>query len=569
MTNLNLNHLRTYFTLFALSCSLTACTNPGFTLVTPVQVSVQIPIVTATTALATPSPCEDTFITHTLPFATGVRIREIRTYESNGAGVAINDLDGDGDLDLVFASIDREAAILWNEGDLTFVSEPLDAVFTRGVNIVDVDGDGLFDIVFTHRGLETLSFWRNQGADATTRFVRTPLPGVESYAYSMAWADLTGDGALDLVTGSYNIDLIQQGIDVPADDPHAGVFLYEQRDGQFISQRLAAEAEALAVALLDLDGDGQRDIWVANDFDVQDGVWLNQSGTWQASSPFHATSHSTMSIDWADIANNGRTALFTTDMMPYDESPETMAAWQPLMEAMMAHHVQVEGDPQVMANVLQMAEANGSWVDEAGVRGIAATGWSWASKFGDLDNDGFLDLYVVNGMIAENMLGHLPNGELVEENQALRNLGNGDFIPAPEWGLGSTASGRGMVMADLDDDGDLDIVVSNLRQSSQLLENRLCGGAGLTVELQWPGSPNSHAIGAQVELQTDRAVLRRDVRASGAYLSGDTVRVYFGFAEGTTLDGLNIIWPDGAVSGIEEVSPQASITVTRLAQPEG
>ena len=82
-----------------------------------------------------------------------------------------------------------------------------------------------------------------------------------------------------------------------------------------------------------------------------------------------------------------------------------------------------------------------------------SSGWSWSSKFGDLDNDGFLDIYAVNGMIADGLFSHLPGDELVEENRALRNNGNGYFVLASEWGLGSTASGRGMSMADLDDDG--------------------------------------------------------------------------------------------------------------------
>ncbi len=99
---------------------------------------------------------------HDLDFVTGTRVRDISTYLSNGAGVAANDLDGDGDLDLVFASVDRESEILWNLGDLDFEAETLDDPFTRGVAIVDVDGDGLLDITFTHRGLEGLSYWRNQ-----------------------------------------------------------------------------------------------------------------------------------------------------------------------------------------------------------------------------------------------------------------------------------------------------------------------------------------------------------------------------------------------------------------------
>jgi enediyne biosynthesis protein E4 len=112
-----------------------------------------------------------------LGVSNGMRMREINTYASNGAGLAINDLDGDGNLDIVLASTDRESTILWNEGGLKFSAEPLDDRFTRSANIIDVDGDGLLDITFTHRGSESLSFWRNQGAGSgRAQFVLAESP---------------------------------------------------------------------------------------------------------------------------------------------------------------------------------------------------------------------------------------------------------------------------------------------------------------------------------------------------------------------------------------------------------
>ena len=192
-----------------------------------------------------------------------------------------------------------------------------------------------------------------------------------------------------------------------------------------------------------------------------------------------------------------------------------------------------------------------------------ATGWSWAGKLGDLDSDGYLDIYVVNGMIATNLFAHLPDGELVEENQAFRNQGDGSFQPAPAWQLGATTSGRGMMMADLDNDGDLDIVVNNLRQSAQLFENQLCGGHGLQVELSWPGSLNHYGVGAQLLLKTDKGTMQRDVRVTSGYLSGDPVRVHFGFGADTKLETLQILWPDGAVSTIEQLTPATLVRATR------
>jgi len=552
-----------------ITCLLVACQRAP-TAATDLSLALAAEIVPTTitqSMLVNTGNCTDSFTTHNLDFSTGTRMREINTYESNGAGVAVNDLDGDGDLDLVFASVDRESTILWNQGNLTFTPEALDDLYTRAVAIVDVDGDGALDITFTHRARESISYWRNQGAAAQgPRFVRQPLPGVTAYAYSMAWADLNQDGALDLVTGSYNTELIQHGVDAPETDEQAGIIYYEQRADDFLAYRLDPRAEALAIGLLDLNGDQRLDLWVANDFNLQDRIWYYDQQNalpWQPAQPFAQTSHSTMSIEWGDIANDGNLALYTTDMNPYNIAPATLAAWLPMMTAMEQHSTHEAGDPQLMANVLQVRTDNGQWHNQAARRSVEATGWSWAGKFGDLDQDGFLDLYVVNGMIALNMFGHLPNGELVEENQAFHNQGDGSFAPAPTWNLGSKASGRGMMMADLDDDGDLDIVVNNMRSQAQLFENHLCGGSSLQVNLQWESAPNSHAIGSQLRLHTSQGVYRRDVRTASGYLSGDPARVHFGFPNAADLVALEIVWPDGTISKIEQPASNTRLTVTR------
>jgi hypothetical protein len=326
---------------------------------------------------------------------------------------------------------------------------------------------------------------------------------------------------------------------------------------------LAPNAEALAIALLDLNGDGRRDIWVANDFALPDRVWLHSKEGWQPALPFDQTSFSTMSIDWGDIANDGALALFTTDMNPYDTSVHNLARWLPVIQTLEGRNDRYSGDTQQMINMLHLPHNAAEWRNVSTARGVDATGWSWAGKFGDLNSDGYLDLYIVNGMIAANLFGHLTNGELVEANQALRNDGRGYFAPAPEWQLGSTASGRGMTMVDLDNDGDLDIVVNNLRSSAQLFENQLCGGESLQVELHWPDSANYFGVGAHLLLMTDKGNLWRDVRVTSGYLSGDPVRVHFGLPTGAQLEHLQIQWPDGAVSLVADVAGGQRLTVAR------
>ena len=554
--------------LFGLLAFLTAACTPLSTARQAERIpGLDVPATVMSSAFRPPAACTGAFVTHKLPFATGTRLREIGTYVSNGAGVAANDLDGDGDLDLVFASVDGQNTILWNHGagaeGLTYAPEELDDRYGRSVATVDVEGDGRLDIVFTHRGIEPISYWRNTGNDEK-RFVRATLKGVDGYAYAMAWGDVDRDGDLDLVTGSYGAELKQHGIEDPTKDAQAGVVLYEHQGDGFVRHVLDTNAETLSIALVDLNGDGQDEIWAANDFADFDRVWEYAGDKWSLAEPFAATSHSTMSTEWGDLSNDGGLALFSTDMNPYDISPQTLAKWLPMMTKM--GDKREANDPQLMSNVLLTAGggvSRGRWQDEATARGVSASGWSWAGRFGDLDRDGYLDLYVVNGMIANDLFGYLPNGELVEENQAFHNRGDGSFVDAPTWQLGSTSSGRGMVMADIDGDGDLDIVVNNLRGSAQWFENRLCGGGSIEVNLRQPHGANPYAVGAVVHLVTDRGVQRRDVRASGGYLSGDSQRLHFGLADGTTAQQMEITWPDGAVSRLGAPAVGTAVTITR------
>ena len=514
------------------------------------------------------SDCSGQFVEHQLPHVTGTAFERVTYFTSNGAGLAVGDLDNDGDEDFVLANLLGPNRIFWNEGGWRFRPQLLLDGSLRGLALVDVDADGWLDITATSRS-GALLYWRNNGGEnGAAQFTDEQEPGrlqgVSGFAYTLQWGDLDMDGDLDLVTASYDASLEKQlgRRSLDATDKN-GVFVYENDNGRFLPTRLASKAQGLALELLDLNDDGRLDILVGNDFDVRDAVFLNQGdGSWLKTEPFSTTTFSTMSFDRGDIDNDGSWELFAADMHPYSEDEQIMAQWRPVMETMPPPGP--EDGPQVMANVLQQRRDDG-WTDTAGDWRIPFSGWTWSVQFGDLDQDGLLDLYVVNGMTAMEIFSHLPGDELVEENQAYRNDGGKQFVPAPEWELNSTAGGRGMTMADFDGDGDLDVLINNLRSPSQIFENQLCGGQPLLVDLRQPGSGNTRALGAELLLHISTGTYRRSVHAAGGYLSGRSARQHFGLPDGSKIEALEVRWPDRAVSMIDgpALEPGSWLTITR------
>lgn len=515
---------------------------------------IYVPVTLDSIALRRSRECSGTFLAHELDHITTPTSLPIGFYDSNGAGLAINDLNNDGLLDIVLANLGGDNAVFWNAGDLQFRKQALpSATPSRAVATVDVDGDGWFDIVFTQQAAAPL-YWRNQ---AGAGFAIQVLKGVSYVGYAMNWLDADRDGDLDLLTGSYDVE---NEMILGQSAPKSGVIYYEQREDRFQATRLANRSNTLAL-LTRVNANDDPEIIIGNDFAVPDRFFTFVDGIWREQQPPPVMPHSTMSYDAADLDNDGRVEIYAVDMKPYDDDEETRAQWRPVMDMMMAMP-HVDGDPQIMENVLYDGAGADLANNIAPGLGLDATGWSWSTKFGDLDNDGFQDLYVVNGMISREMFSHLPGNELVEENQVYRNHSGTRFASQPDWGLNDTVSGRGMSLADLDNDGDLDVLVNNLNAPAKVFENQLCGGDSIEVDLHWKGSASA-GVGAQLILQTDEDAYRRDVTVSSGYLSGDPSRVHFGFPSGAELERLTIIWNDGEYSVVDDLRPNTLITLRR------
>ena len=528
--------------------------------------------------------CTGRFVRHLLPHVTAAGTQP-RTFDSNGAGVALADLDNDSLIDIALAGLGEPMTILWNRGGGSFEPARIDLRDTRAINAVDVDGDGALDLVVT-RTDQRPAWLRGAGTERAFNVVEDEEFVGPAPVYAMAWDDLDADGDLDLVAATYDAELAAiEMLEVHTrfaagedgwQERQRGVFVYDNLgasvdrgpfqvgSARMQRQRIAGVAEALAVAVIDLDGDGRRDIVIGNDYEIPDYVYLNTDFGYRMARPFAEMTHNTMGFAGGDIDNDGRLELFAADMSPYRPGADADAAWTTLLPP---EDAEPSAGNQIVANVLYSVGADGNIVNRAREAGVAATGWTWSAQFGDLDNDGFLDLYAVNGMVGK-VFEHLPGAELVEENQALRNDGSGRFLPAPEWQLGATEGGRGMALADLDLDGDLDVVINNYRAAAAWYENRLCGGGALEVDLRQPGTRNPFAIGATLRLVTAAGTYRRDLRVSSGYLSSEPARAHFGFPAGMVPHALEITWPDGAASTVPGVRPGTLATVERTATGE-
>ena len=503
-------------------------------------------------------PCGFRFSRTDLPHYTSGGATGSALYASNGSGLAVGDLTGDGQPDLVFGNIVGTVTVYVNEGD--FVFTPISTTLTdvRSLAIVDADGDGTREIYATRRFAPPIVGKLTDGA-----LTYEPIPEVYSAFYAMGWQDLNRDGALDVVFGTYDNEQLQQQGLIFQTRGGGGVFVYTQTETGFTPQRLNDSAQALAIAFPDLDHDGRPDVLVGNDFNEPDAGWTINNAGYAAVAPFSQTTENTMSLDYADYNNDGVLDIYATDMKPYDQSVTTMARWLPAM--LKLTRPLTADDPQYTENTLHTWDGS-RWRNRAYDLQLDATGWSWSAKFADLDNNGWQDLYVVNGMKATDLLSYLPDDELSEDDM-LFVTDNSERYELVDRGISQTGSGRSATMADLDNDGDLDVVVNPIDGNAQLYRNELCQTASIAVTLVDPTSANRDAVGAIVSVAANKQLLTRTIQVSSGYLSGQPTTAHFGLGDTQRIERLVITWPDGKQSEVTDITANMHYTITRKDAP--
>ncbi len=501
--------------------------------------------------------------------------------ESVNGGVAMFDYDGDGRLDIyLLNSCTVEgvlagracppAALYRNLGNGRFeemaakagIAEP---GWAMGVSVADYDNDGDDDLYVTCFGANKL--YRNRGDGRFEDVTASAGVGDTRFSTGSAWGDYDRDGDLDLMVTNYVAfrleDLPQFGkgalcqyknIPVqcgPRGLAGAGDTLYRNNgDGTFTDVSMKAGVEdtpgyyGLGVVWSDFDNDGWPDIFVANDtvpnyyyrnnhdgsfseMGLQSGLAVDETGGEQ----------SCMGVAIGDYDRDGRLDLVVTN---FSEQYNTIYRQLP------------DGSFADVSRATKTADVSMPYV-------------GWGTKFFDYDNDGWLDLLVVNGHVYPQIEGAYAGGMYRQRKLFYRNLRNGTFAEvASESGaaLLEKRASRGAAFGDYDDDGDLDLIVNDIDGPPMLLRNDGGDRAGNWLNLNLIGTKsNRNAIGARVTLRASGLTQVEEVRAGDSYLSHSDRRLHFGLGRAAIIDQVRIQWPSGRVSTVNGVKPNRMITI--------
>ena len=490
-------------------------------------------------------------------FGFGVLLPEAEEFSIIG-GVAAGDVDNDGDIDLfVVSDATAENTLYVNQGDGTFspvlvaalVETPL---FESGPLFVDYDGDGLLDIIMggvrnvtDRESLSSVRVYRNLGGLNFMEVSATAgvTPPLELDTYSISAGDVDGDQRLDLFLSHWRSSV---GVDATGAPIflHGGGFLWRNDGGgsftDITAQAGLADLEYTFTGnFSDIDGDGDLDLLVASDFHSSK-VLVNNGGVFSESTGSVLTDGNGMGAAVGDYDGDGDMDWFVSSI------------WDPNGVA--------EGNWDTSGNRLYQNDGSGTFTDVSQLAGVRMGFWGWGSCFADFDNDGWLDLFHVNGMHVGGNTMFLEF--LADPSRLFMSNGDGTFTEeSAALGILDDGQGRGLVCFDADRDGDIDIFVSNNGAQPRFYVNQGVQGNYLGVVLRGP-SPNTQGIGALITVTPSMGGIQmREIRAGSNFVSQNPAEAHFGLGAATSVD-LSVRWPDGAVTQISNVAANQLLVVS-------
>ena len=520
----------------------------------------------------------------------------------NGGGVAIGDINNDGLQDVYLTSNLNQNKLYLNKGNFKFEDITEKALvggtkaWSTGVSMVDINADGYLDIYVCNSGdvkgdNKQNEFFINNG-DLTFTDKASEL-GLDDKGFSThaSFFDYDNDGDLDVyllnnsyqAIGSFNLTKNER----PKRDVLGGDKLFENRDGKFIdvSEKAGIYGSiigfGLGVTVGDMNNDGWQDIYVSNDFFERDYLYINnQNGTFKEclTSSLNSISGASMGADAADINNDGYNDIFVTEMLPseYDrlKTVTTFEDWNKYQ-----YNLKNDYYHQFTRNMLQLNNSNLTFSEVGRFSGVEASDWSWGALFFDMNNDGFKDLFIANGIYKDltnqDYLKYISNEEVLQalvsnnkvdykklidiipsnkvKNHAYINKGSLEF-KREENGLNTEGFSNGSAYGDLDNDGDLDLIVNNVNMPLFVYQNNLKDKNShyLKVILKGEGL-NADGIGAKLKLTNKSNTYFLEQQPVRGFQSSMDNRANFGFKDTDSLT-LSVTWPSGKVSKLVRIA---------------
>ena len=532
-------------------------------------------------------------------------------YFYNGGGVAVGDINNDGLPDIYFSGNQVQNKLYLNKGNMQFedITEKAgvagESDWNTGTVMADVNGDGLLDIyVCAVVGINGFGGYNelfiNNGDLTFTEQAQVYGLDFESYSSSAAFFDYDLDGDLDLyllnhavhTTESYGKASLRLQRNYETGDK-----LLRNDGGQFkdVSEEAGIfggiNGYGLGLAVADFNADGFPDLYVGNDFHEDDYYYLNQGdGTFKESlrNYFGHTSRFSMGSDVADINHDGLPDLLSLDMLPEDEFALKASEGDDNLQVQKMRIQEFGYHYQFTRNMLYVNQPDGTYMETALLSGVAATDWSWSALFGDYDMDGHQDLFVANGIpkrpndldfikfVSNEQIQKKINNTKLVDQEALNLIPSGkvpNYIFKGNGGLGfqnksaqwitqdSLISGAS-AYGDLDNDGDLDLVVNTLNTEANIYLNKTNAKANyLKVRLKYQ-QQNTFGIGAKVYLYSNGQLQFKELFPARGFQASSEPLLHFGVGTNKQIDSLKVIWPDKSSQKLTNITTNQTLTIS-------